>query len=138
MIEVGDVYWAIGADDDTGKIEWEEYIVRTIRKDKIYATQKNQWTWGKRSKKNGDFGWLDPVHSAWRAMWRVGDKKLPRHLATTRLQALRLALKCQQDWGDPSDYVDPTMHDRILKTFGSMITRERNKKKALLRGGRRA
>lgn len=128
MIEVGDVYWAIGADDDTGKIEWEEYIVRTIRKGRIYATQKNKWTWGKRSKKNGDFGWLDPIHLAWRTMWRQGQ--IPTHnLATTRLSALKRALKSQKDFGDPEDYDDPTMHDRIIRTYERMITRERAKKK---------
>lgn len=63
-MKAGAFYWKAVFDEEGGKVEVDEYGCRSVRKGRAYLTLKESWTWGKRSKKNGDFGWLDPV-PAW-------------------------------------------------------------------------
>lgn len=127
-MKIGQKLYSVGPLDGDGKIEWDEYIVRTIRGGKVFATCKNSSTWGKVSKHHGDFGWLDPVHSVWRKSWRV-DEDIPSWftIATTRKGALKLAIAQQKKWGSDEDYDDPIpgRNDRIVKTLESMLKRER-------------
>ena len=129
MIKVGTILWEIWAEDDTGKINTSEYVVRSIRKGRVNATLKASWTWGKRSKKHGDFGWLDPISPEWRKSWPVEDSPAGT-LATTRKTALIRAIALHKKYGDPSDYSDPEMFERITKTLSTMLKKERNKGKA--------
>lgn len=126
MTKLGDVLWTCD-EDDSGKVSFTEYRVRTIRKGKAYATAIYPWTWGKLSSKSGDFGWLDPIPSWCRRAWRIGEN-LPYGLRTTKLAAIKEAIRIHKEHGDPDDYADPATYDRITKTLASMLTRERNKK----------
>lgn len=120
-MKVGQILYAVFPDENTGKIEFAEYHVRTIRKSKIYATWKNSTTWGKRSSKHGDFGWLDPV-PAW-SRQRV-DSNLCSWLFTTKLQAIRDAIKRF----DPTEYNTPEIAEKALKTLKSLETKNKRAK----------
>jgi len=86
------LYWCcVSVDDDTGKVSlsWEQYVVRTIRKGAAWATWKTSVTWGKRSTKHGDFGWMIPTPD-WMTE-RLGTTWC-EHLKTTKLQAVNYEL----------------------------------------------
>lgn len=73
------------------KVEFCEYVLRTIR-------TRNGWrwgywwariandTWGKQSKKNGDYGWLPNAWIGWRTKYAIDDG---RPYAATKLGAVR-------------------------------------------------
>jgi len=98
--KVGDIYYRFDIDDETAKYEWDIYIVRTVRGGKATAIMKNVCTWGKRSKKHGDFGWLPAIDQMWRKSWyfkaeginawRVGE---PFGIFRTKLQAINAKIK---------------------------------------------
>ena len=56
-MKIGDVRWECF--EYEGKVEFYEWRCRTIRGGKAYWIRKTASTWGKLSKKHGDFGWLD-------------------------------------------------------------------------------
>ncbi|MCB5201667.1 hypothetical protein LH464_04140 [Neorhizobium sp. T786] len=123
----GDVLFEVWAEDGNGKIAWSEWVVRSIRKGTVYATLKASWTWGKKSKKHGDFGWLDPIGPEWRVSWPVDGE--PRgQLATTRLTAIKKAIALQKRYGSPDDYAEAETHASIIKRLETMLTKERGKK----------
>ncbi|EAC1220391.1 hypothetical protein ACT42_24400, partial [Salmonella enterica] len=87
------------SDDDKAKVEVTEWIVRSIQKrrnstsDQRYvnlAQKLDGITWGKRSRKNGDFGWLPSIPSWCLKQFREGGE-LPFGVYTTRLAALKFA-----------------------------------------------
>lgn len=123
--KIGQVLWQASFDTETGKFEWNEYILRTIRGGKAFATMKLPWTWGKRSKKNGDFGWLDPVSPEWRRWWLLGKMPDWMDLHTTKLAALRYAKKQMEE----GDFDNDDAYRKALKTVDSMITRAKPAKK---------
>lgn len=91
MIKVGTIlYWLTTENDGSPTVE--EYHVRTIRGGKITAIWKLKCTWGKRSTKNGDFGWLDPIPAWTRKSWYIGAP-LPFKFFTTKRQAILDAIK---------------------------------------------
>jgi hypothetical protein len=120
-MKVGQILYACYSDGDTGKVSFEEYIVRTIRKGKVYAIMKAPFTWGKRSTKHGDVGWLDPV-PAW-CRQRV-DGNMCGFLFTTKLQAIRDEIKGHH----PEDFVSPEIAEKALKTLKSLETKNRRAK----------
>lgn len=67
-MKVGDVLfecWLNLEVSEKSTIEYYEWFVVTINKNGIYLRRKSYFTWGKLSKKNGDFGWLpnrDPYY----------------------------------------------------------------------------
>lgn len=67
VIKRGDILYEawinIEADlNEKSKVETCEHHVRTINKNGIYLTEKVMLiTWGRRSKKHGDFGWLPAI-----------------------------------------------------------------------------
>jgi hypothetical protein len=105
----GDILYQVLHEDD-GKPTMEEWHIRTIRGGKITAIWKLPHTWGKRSKKHGDFGWLDPIPAWCRQTWRVGSK--PIGLSTTRRQAIRTALQYAEKY--PQDHDTPEQRDRFI------------------------
>lgn len=52
-------YVHIAADlDEKSTVEFSEWHVTTVNKNGFFLKEKCFATWGKRSKKNGDYGWL--------------------------------------------------------------------------------
>ena len=125
MTKVGDIFYSFHVDDETLKSEFSEYTVRTIRGGKIYAIEKNCCTWGRRSKKHGDFGWLESFNPMWRHSWRI-DGKLPWGIFRTKLMAVNAEIKLytKTDWkkwyGTTEDY------DKYMKKMLSVKKRLKN------------
>ncbi|WDX79850.1 hypothetical protein PQP94_24080 (plasmid) [Salmonella enterica subsp. enterica serovar Typhimurium] len=139
-------------DDDKAKVEVTEWIVRSIQKrrnstsDQRYvnlAQKLDGITWGKRSRKNGDFGWLPSIPSWCLKQFREGGE-LPFGVYTTRLAALKFAkvslqeevqyceaeLKKAQTEEDTQELQEELAENqRLLKAAGAMVKREQNKKK---------
>lgn len=94
----GETYYAANYDIETGKVSIEKYICRTIRKDVAYLIEVNEFTWGKRSKKHGDFGWRDPIWPGWRSRVTSNSEK---RFTLTKSAAIRAALASSRktrDW----------------------------------------
>jgi len=104
--KVGMVVWSCWVYE--GKVEMEEWILRTIRRPKrerwhssqcppekrAYFVQKVPGlTWVKKSKKHFDYGWAKNILSYYRREVRLGKGELPYGLYTTKLQAARAELK---------------------------------------------
>lgn len=127
MTKVGDEFLQCTVSDGDGKIDWTRWRVRTIRGGFVYAIAVYPWTWGKRSKKRGDFGWLDPIGPLWRRKWRVGGTR-PPELGATRLQAITHEIASVKRYGEPDDYDRPETYAKAIRTLQSMQTRERNRR----------
>ncbi len=96
----------------SGFEEWIVYTIRARRGDKMRSgfdvsggiskpkavnlIQKNAATWGKKTKKTGDYGWLPPFHPSYRRQFRVGED-LPSGVYTTKRAALAYELADQLD-----------------------------------------
>jgi len=119
---VGQPLYAIGEEPD-GKATIETWIVRTVRGGKITAIWKLSHTWGKRSRKHGDHGWLDPIPAWCRKTWRVVDmERWPRSgpfawmLFTTKRAAIRDAIKTTE----PDDFDTTEQYDRHIASLKRM------------------
>ena len=120
-IKVGLVLYQFNAytDDETGKssVECYEWVVRSIMKKRgsqsqygvkkstaefwqqryVHITQKiDGLTWGKKSRKNGDFGWLSSIPAWARDSFTEGED-LPDGIYTTKLAALKSAINSKVD-----------------------------------------
>ncbi len=113
VIKVGTTLYLALSSTENGKSKTEitEWVVRSIRKKRGSQTKYNDkrfgngdnndyvnliWkidgvSWGKRSSKNGDFGWLK-IPNFCRKQFRVGDD-LPLGMFTTKRAALKSAEK---------------------------------------------
>lgn len=120
--KVGQSLWMVMIDDDS-KITMEEYVIRTIRGGKVHAIWKLQCTWGKRSTKSGDFGWLSPIPAWTRNSWKIDGE--PWNLHTTKLQAIRSELKGL----DIDDFQSEALFEKAKKTLTAMETRNKGKRK---------
>ena len=134
MIRVGQVLQELYVNEPDGKTEWHEWHVRTIRGKRIYATVKIlNISWGKLSKKHGDYGWLDPTPSYCRVWWSTSDLGPTWHgLATTRQGAIRAAIK-SMDYAMDEDYASITVAEIIAK-LEAMLKREKSKSKVARSG----
>lgn len=63
----------------------------------VNLVQKNAWTWGKLSKKTGDYGWQKSIPAEYRKQFSVGSA-LPYGIYTTERAALVYALAAQEQW----------------------------------------
>lgn len=112
-ITVGAVLFSVFSHVDNGKTttEIQEWVVRTIRARRnsltwrgmdmtrggsekpkaVNMVQKNEFTWGKLSKKTGDYGWLKNIHSCYKRQFSVGSD-LPHGMFTTKRAAAVYAL----------------------------------------------
>ncbi|MFC3724436.1 hypothetical protein [Neoaquamicrobium sediminum] len=124
MAKVGDIYLECFVADGTGKVTFEQHIVRTIRGGYVHAIQKSICTWGKLSKKHGDYGWLPSIDPMWRTKWRVGEKPPPK-LAKTKAQAIRAEIANIKRWAEDDDYDDGITVASIVKKLEGMLKRER-------------
>lgn len=118
-IIVGSVLYSCCAwTDDAGKpsIEISEWVIRSIQAKRGSKTRfgipvhsfgevaqyvnlvekKDRVTWGKRSSKHGDFGWLKTIPSACRKQFRVGTD-LPHGVYTTVRAAVMYQLMVTRD-----------------------------------------
>ena len=71
MINKGDIFYDafLSVDERKGErstVEFIEWHVTLVNKKGVYLRKKTDMSWGKRSKKQGDYGWL-PVDSFIRA-----------------------------------------------------------------------
>lgn len=90
-MKVGDAYFLAGV-DDAGKAFADEWILRTIRGGYGFLVMKADFvTWGKRSSKTGDYGWLDPIDPLFRRRFRLEDG-VPADFARSSVAAYRKAL----------------------------------------------
>ena len=94
-IRVGmDVYKVCVWDEDDGtiKTELETHRVSVIRKEVAFLIHKNKFTWGKRSRKTGDYGWLrDFITNDDRNQFTIG-KRLPHGMSYTKRGAYTKAI----------------------------------------------
>jgi hypothetical protein len=106
------------------KIEYLEYVLRTIRScDGI--TYGYWWcklpgtTWGKVSKKHGDFGWLPGAHPCFREKHTI---KKGRPYAASKLGALRDEIASLRDLISDSEYgADCHYYDDDGPTLGDQL-----------------
>ncbi len=78
MITKGDIFyhaWVNLEPNDKSTIEFEEWHVTSVNKNGVYLTQKTSLTWGKRSSKNGDYGWLRNIPDYYRKVLKNQDYK---------------------------------------------------------------
>lgn len=68
MIKKGDIFYEawLYLGTDGCSLEIYEWHVTCVDSRGIFLKVKNRTTWGKLSKKNGDYGWL-PLSSFWRS-----------------------------------------------------------------------
>lgn len=68
--------------------------IKSLRDDEVYVNlteRVERITWGKRSARIGDVGWLKSIPQVFREQFKVGES-LPIGMYTTKLAALRSAL----------------------------------------------
>jgi len=115
--KVGQIFYWISIDPDNGQCSFEEHHVRTIRGGEVHAILKDSFTWGKRSSKNGDFGWLKNIPAWCRRKWPVDGK--PHGKFTTKRQAVLYELKRIK----PENFDDEKAYDRAMKALRTMKAR---------------
>ena len=120
-IKVGAVLYRAYSLVDEGKVEtgFQEWVVRNIRARRnsmklmgislvgrgieipkvVNLAQKSFSSWGKRSTKSGDFGWLPNIPTHCRQQFRVGSD-LPIGMYTTKRAALAYELASQIDYAE--------------------------------------
>lgn len=115
-LKVGQTLYNIGVAED-GSPTTETWIIRTIRGGKVTAIWKLSHTWGKRTKKHGDFGWLDPIPAWCRRTWRE-DGPIPRWygLFTTKRQAVMHEIKNFHE----DDFDTPEQAERFITKLKRM------------------
>lgn len=92
----GASYWYAWFDEEAAKVSVDRCVCRTVRKDRAYLTEViDGVTWGKRSKKTGDYGWLDPIPTWARSMVVQGSESARRY-ATTKAAAIRAAIATER------------------------------------------
>jgi hypothetical protein len=121
--KIGQELYTLSIEDD-GKCSIETYKVRTIRHGFVYAILVASFTWGKKSTRHGDFGWLDPINSCFRQSCKIGEKF--HNLHTTKRGAW--AYPGNLDWIDDSDPEEARIREKIKKTIKSALSRLSNKK----------
>lgn len=122
MIEPGKIFYWCTVDIEDGTCSIEEYHVRTVRGGFVHAIWKNSITWGKLSKKHGDYGWLKSIPEWCREKWRVAADP-PAFLKTTKLAAIRHKIKTTK----PGDFNDDDIYAKAVRALKSLETRNRKK-----------
>lgn len=129
---IGQVFYRAVAYDD-GTCEVEELRIRTIRKPYVYAIPVNKWTWGKRSTKHGDVGWLDPIFPLYRVRFYIDPgadymtaiRQKPDDMKATKAAAIRHFLADKRGLS----FYEEDARTKAVRTFKAMLTRELNRKK---------
>ncbi|WJI45082.1 hypothetical protein NL532_32080 [Mesorhizobium sp. C120A] len=87
----GEFYFRAWYDEEDGRVEISEYGLRSIRTRVAYFTLKASFTWGKRSTKHGDFGWLPNIPAWCRSAEPTAGKYIQTY-TKTKAGALRAAI----------------------------------------------
>ncbi len=151
-LKPGTVFYSAIADYDdeegTAFLDLDEWHVRSIRakrgsktrygvritnpfidtRSQVNLVQKTEFTWVKRSKRHGDFGWSDNIPSYYRRQFALGES-LPPYLFSTPLQALKYA-RAGVEKDVEKSWLSRENADKVLRLVKSRITRLRNKKQA--------
>jgi len=123
--KINQLFYSPDYDEETGKCELDTYKVRTIRGGFVYAIAVyNGVTWGKRSKKHGDIGWLNPINPLFRRRTSINSTFFRLH--TTRRKAWSSLL---QEAKKDKYIVSEEIRKKIIKTIKSNITRLPKKKR---------
>jgi hypothetical protein len=131
IYKLGQIFYQILADESDGTVEVWEWHVVTIRGRYVYAVTKLKGiTWGKVSKKHGDFGWLRPFPAWCRKAWHKEQTETyfritpeSRGLYFSKVKALRKELSDQT----LENFDSPELYEKAIRTLKSMLTREKNK-----------
>lgn len=93
----------------------------------VNAIDVNCVTWGKVSKKHGDFGWQKNIPHYYRRQWVQGRDDYERYhnMYSTPLAAWLSALKKSKKM----EFETPEAKSKALSSIKSQITRQRNRKK---------
>lgn len=86
----------------------------------VYAILVADYTWGKRSTKAGDYGWLPRIPEWCRHKWRAGEE--PSGMFATKKAAIKHELERYKrcTW---EDFDTPGMHEKILTKLENMLKR---------------
>lgn len=90
-MKVGDEYFQAHADAEEGTVDVWHWIITSIREGTVHATQKTDYTWVKRSKTNGDYGWAKNISPWNKHRFRLADGA-PKEWARSKAAAYGNAL----------------------------------------------
>lgn len=126
-MKAGEFFYSAAFDYEARKVEIDRYGCRVVRQGRAYLTHVLPWTWGKRSKKHGDFGWLDPIEPIWKTDVGIGGEAA-RRFSRTKAGALRAALarerKTRAAYGkDPEIRADC---DTAIAALSTRLTRTKD------------
>lgn len=111
--------------DKIGKIELFIYKISFKRQGYVYAINLiNGVTWGKRSTKNGDFGWLKNIDSCFKRKTLEGTQFYNLH--TTKLKA---CLNIQTVIKKQKNDIDFKVYKKVMAEIKRKITMLRKLKK---------
>jgi hypothetical protein len=127
---VGKSYFSVYACEIDG-VDSTEYVVSSIRRLKVNAIMKTSFTWGKVSKKHGDYGWLPNIPKWARKSWQMGER--PYDLYTTKLLAINAEIRDVKNKPD-SSFDNPDIRKRLLSTLKIMKTKELKKSRLARKG----
>lgn len=145
--KIGTVRYTLDVSD--GTVYWSEWVLRSVSRRKKYlgitwsspvlveywVSKIDGLTWGKRSKKHGDFGWLKNIPASCRWSSFAGDDDTigrPTKLAAIKeeLKTIKHALR---SYGDDIDEEDKDMgfvpYSVRIKKLEQMLAREQGKRK---------
>lgn len=132
--KIGAEYFSLNIDEDNATHDWSIYRVRTIQNRKpkfggrvglitvryVYAILVESYTWGKRSTKSGDYGWLPNIPQWCRHKWRADAE--PSDMFKTKKAAIRHELDRYKEYVR-DDFDNPDMHLKILTKLENMLKR---------------
>lgn len=136
-MQIGEDRYYAWFDDDDAKVQVDLYRVRSIKRrrnkfslalgePRASLIEVNGTTWGKRSKKHGDFGWRDPIWPGFRQMVEVGSPRARRY-AKTKGAAIRAALADERSnrvfYKDSAEIVAEC--DVIIQALAKALKRQR-------------
>lgn len=90
-VKVGDEYFEARVDTEDGSVELVHWIVTSVQKGAVFATQKADFTWVKRPKTNGDYGWAKNISPWFKRRFQVSAGP-PPDWARTKAAAYGKAL----------------------------------------------
>jgi len=132
--KIGAEYFSLNVDEDDATHDWSIYRIRSIQNRKprfggrpglitvryVYAILVADWTYGKRSTKSGDYGWLPNIPQWCRHKWRVTDE--PSGIFKTKKAAIKRELDRYKDYVQ-DDLDNPDMLPKILTKLENMLKR---------------
>lgn len=99
-----------------------EWIVRTIRGDKVTAIRRTRDTWVKRSTRHGDWGWAKSINKRDRVTFDV-TRKVRSGVFLTLSEAWEDARDTVERYADDSEY-----KEMALRTCKAQISKSRGRR----------